>query len=136
MTNIPSLGDRSNGSHLDSISITYDDVLNELNRLSETNKSCDPDNCHSCVLKEIKDGLILPLYLLFAKSLLDGVHSNSWKDATVTAIHKKGNRKLASNYRSISLTSIFCRMLESIVKTKNNVILHTEYFFLFGTAWF
>ena len=106
MTNIPSLGDRSNGSHLDSISVTYGDVLIELNRL-KTNKSCGPDNCHPRVLKEIKDGLILPLYLLFAKSLQDGVLSNSWKDATITAIHKKGNRKLASNYHPIRLTSIF-----------------------------
>ena len=50
LTNIPSLGDRSNGSHLDSISVTYDDVLNELNHL-KTNKSCGPDNCHPRVLK-------------------------------------------------------------------------------------
>jgi len=32
LTNIPSLGDRSNGFCLDRISITYDDVLYELNR--------------------------------------------------------------------------------------------------------
>jgi len=43
---------------------------------------------------------------------------DSWKDATIIAIHKRGDRKLASNYCPISLTSIFCRMLESIVKTK------------------
>jgi len=106
LKNIPSLGDRSNGSHLDCISITYDDVLNELNRL-KTNKSCGPDNCHPRLLKEVKDGLILPLYLLFAKSLQDGVLPSCWKDTTITAIHKNGNRKLASNYHPISLTSIF-----------------------------
>ena len=65
--NIPSLGDRSKGCYLDNISITHNDVLNELNRL-KTNKCCGPDNCHPCVLKKVKDGLVLPLYLLFNKS--------------------------------------------------------------------
>ena len=41
-----------------------------------------------------------------------------WKLASVTAIHKKGDISLPSNYRPISLTSIFCRMLESMTKDK------------------
>jgi len=53
---------------------------------------------HPRVLKEIKDGLILPLYLLFAKSLQDGVLPNSWKDATITAIHKKGSLVITIQY--------------------------------------
>ena len=32
--------------------------------------------------------------------------------------HKKGDRKLPNNYRLISLTSIFCRILESIIKDR------------------
>ena len=56
--------------------------------------------------------------MLFNKSLQEGTFPTSWKHATVTAIHKKGDAQLPSNYRPISLTSIFCRMLESIVKNK------------------
>ena len=39
-----------------------------------------------------------------------------WKIARVSAIHKKGNRKLASNYRPVSNTSIVCRVLETIIR--------------------
>ena len=36
-----------------------------------------------------------------------------WKIARVSAIHIKGNRMLASNYRPVSITSIVCRVLET-----------------------
>ena len=114
---IPSLSDRSNGCKLQSISLTHQDVLNQLNRL-KTNKSCGPDNVHSRVIKEVKDGLTVPLYYIFRKSLEEAVLPMSWKQATVTAIYKKGDKKLPNNYRPISLTSIFCRMLESIIRDK------------------
>jgi len=70
--------------------MTYDDVLNEVNRL-KTNKSYGSDNCHPRILiqKKVKAELILPLYLLFAKSLQDSVLPSCWKDATITAIRKK-----------------------------------------------
>ena len=32
------------------------------------------------------------------------------------AIHKKGNKKLASNYRPVSITSIVCRTLDKIIR--------------------
>ena len=40
------------------------------------------------------------------------------KVAIITPVHKKGSMKTPSNYRLISLTSVFCRMLESIIKDK------------------
>ena len=92
-------------------------LYTELNQL-KPNNSCGPDNCHPRLLKEIKDGLILPLYFLFDKSLQESSLLFCWKLATVTAIHKKGDTNLPSNYRPISFTSIFCRMLESTIKNR------------------
>ena len=40
------------------------------------------------------------------------------KKAKVTAIHKKGDRNLCNNYRPVSLTSVICKMLETVVKDK------------------
>ena len=51
----------------------------------------------------------------FSLSLRDGVLPIMWKKATVTAIHKKGNRNLPNNYRPVSLTSVICKILETIV---------------------
>ena len=56
--------------------------------------------------------------LIFSKSLRDGILPTMWKKATVTAIHKKGDRNLCNNYRSVSLTSMIIKMLETIIKGK------------------
>ena len=116
-SNIPNLPDGSNGNTLQHIKVTHQDILDQLHRL-KPNKSCGPDNCHPRVLKNVKDGLIVPLYYLYNKSLEEAILPFSWKEATITPIFKKGDRKLSNNYRPISLTSIFCRMLEAIIKDK------------------
>ena len=45
-----------------------------------------------------------------------------WKEAHVTPIFKKGDRKLATNYRPVSLTSIVCKLLETLIK--NHIMVH------------
>ena len=39
-----------------------------------------------------------------------------WKMAKVTPIYKKGSKNDAGNYRPVSLTSVPCKVLESIMK--------------------
>ena len=39
----------------------------------------------------------------------------SWKDANVTPLHKKGTRQQCSNYRPVSLTSQVVKLLERII---------------------
>ena len=46
----------------------------------------------------------------------EGRLPEDWKKAKVTPIHKKGSKKLAGNYRLISLTSQVCKVLERIVR--------------------
>ena len=48
--------------------------------------------------------------------LNSGISPTDCKCAHVTPIHKKGARNLASNYRPVSLTSIFGKLSESIIK--------------------
>ena len=64
-----------------------------------------------------------------------------WKIARVFAIHKKGNRKLASNYRPVSITSIVCRVLETIIKNfmveylvSNNLLSDFQFGFIKGRS--
>ena len=54
--------------------------------------------------------------MLFNKTLAEGKLPEDWKTANITAIHKKGNRKLASNYRPVSLTSLICKKMEEIIR--------------------
>ena len=48
----------------------------------------------------------------------NGINSScaDWRVANVTPIFKKGNRSLPCNYRPVSLTSVVCKVMESVVK--------------------
>ena len=39
-----------------------------------------------------------------------------WIHANVTPIYKKGAKNLAENYRSISLTSLVCKLIDSLIR--------------------
>ena len=45
-----------------------------------------------------------------------GKMPEEWKIGEISAIFKKGNRRSPMNYRPVSLTSIFCKLLESLVR--------------------
>ena len=53
------------------------------------NESCGSEKCHPCVLKSVKEGLVVPLYYLYNKYLEEASLRLSWKEATITAILKK-----------------------------------------------
>ena len=97
------------------LSITPEMVLKKLKRL-KVNKSPGPDGMHPRVLKETAEAICTPLSIIFNKSLEEGKLPQSWKDAHITALHKKGSRQRAENYRPISLTVIFCKIMESILR--------------------
>ena len=64
-----------------------------------------------------------------------------WKDALITPFYKKYEKCLASNYRPISLTSIICKIMESIIKDdlmsyicNNNITTSLQHGFLPGRS--
>ena len=114
---VPTLGCVCPGNSLNEIVIFVDCVWNQLNRL-QPSKSCGPDDCHPRVLEEVKEGVVMPLFYIFKKSLEEGVLPSSWKEANIIALFKKGDKNLPSNYCLVSLTSVICKMLETIVKSK------------------
>ena len=75
-----------------------------------------PDEVHPKILKELSWELSQPLSILFNKSIEESELSRTWKTALISVLFKKGDKTLASNYRPVSLTSIICKVLESIVK--------------------
>jgi Reverse transcriptase (RNA-dependent DNA polymerase) len=75
-----------------------------------------PDGIGSMLLKELVDQVTLPLVKIFNSSMATGVVPDDWKTANVTPIYKKGSKSDPANYRPVSLTSICCKMMESIVR--------------------
>ena len=79
------------------------------------NKSPGPDGLHPLVLKEFASIFDLPATILFKKTLADGDHPDEWKHADVVSIFKKCSKIEAGNYTPVSLTSIPCKVLKSII---------------------
>ena len=117
-----------------------DSVLNELNKLKPF-KSPGPDNLHPYVLKSIAETLCTPLARIFQSSLDSMRLPTIWKHANITAIYKKGDKSDPNNYRPISLTSIACKIMESIVRNylmnhliSNNLLSPKQFGFISGRS--
>ena len=120
--------------------VTTQLVLKQLTKLKET-KAPGPDNLYPRVLKELSEEIAEPLQIIFNKSMSTGLIPNEWKRANVTPIFKKGDKGLSENYRPVSLTSVPCKMLESIIKaqitdyiTEKNLIRNTQHGFVQGRS--
>ena len=97
------------------IIINEDTVMNKLMGLKE-DKSPGPDNIHSALLRNCARTVAVPLTIIYQKSFSEGTLPDDWKTATVIPIFKKGNKHEAGNYRPVSLTSVPCKVLESIIR--------------------
>ena len=122
------------------LTVTPDVVKKKLLSLNPQ-KSPGPDGLHPYVLKALADDLAYPLASLYNTSLQEGVVPNSWKEAYVTPIFKKGDKADPGNYRPVSLTSIPCKVLESIIRDhlldhlmSNNLIDRNQYGFMAGKS--
>lgn len=112
-----------------------DAVIKALGKLN-ANKTPGPDGIAPRVLKEAKHQIFKPLSIIFNKSLNSGKVPLDWKLANVTPIQKKGDKKLPNNYRPISLTSVVCKVMESIMRDElvrfleeNNLINNSQHGF-------
>ena len=96
---------------------------------------------HPRILKELADLIAEPLTFLLNKTLEQNDIPADWKKAYVSPIFKKGARYRAENYRPISLTSIVCKLMESLVKEVvlqhmilNHLLSEKQYGFISGRS--
>ena len=89
-------------------------------------KTCGPFSIPTSILKILKSVLAIPLQLLFNYSFYSGTVPDQFKVARVVPIHKKGSTRLVSNYRPISLLSIFNKLIEKLMY--NRIISFLEKF--------
>jgi len=66
---------------------------------------------------------------------------SDWTSANISAVHKKGKKSDLSNFRPISLTSIFCKIMEGFVREyilnhflQNNLFNNNQFEFLKGRS--
>ena len=97
------------------IKLTKERVLKILKSLDK-NKSMGPDGISPWILKECAEELCEPLFMIFTNSLQQGKLPKIWKKANITPLYKKGNKSNPLNYRPVSLTSIVCKILETLIR--------------------
>ncbi len=113
---VPSLPSIVTNYPMELLTLTKDSIEKQLKSLN-VNKSPGPDNITSYFLKHTAASISTPLCIIFNFSLESCQIPQDWKKAKISAIYKnKGSRKQAGNYRPVSLTSIICKTLESLIR--------------------
>ena len=65
--------------------------------------------------------------MIFHRSVSQGELPDDWKKANISPIYKKGPKDEAGNYRPVSLTSVACKLLETIVKKQMTKFLNERH---------
>jgi hypothetical protein len=140
LSSFPDCEERTVDSKLLNIDISEEVVLKRLIALNP-NKSCGPDGFHPRLLRELASELAGPLTVFFQKTLSEGVLPPDWKEAQVKPLFKKGDKSSPGNYRPVSLTSVVCKLMESIVRdrvidhlTVNNLLSECQHGFIAGRS--
>ena len=58
--------------------------------------------------------------------MIPGVVPNDWREANITALFTYGSKSASQNYKLVSLTSVICKLMESIIK--DEIIKHLNIF--------
>ena len=119
------LPDKGPSSHpcMSSFTVMEPGVRKLLQNLN-CHKAAGPDKIPTRFLHLAADDLAPILTLLYQFSLDFSEVPRDWRGANVVSIYKKEDTHIPTNYRSVSLTSITCKILEHIVHS--NIMSHFD----------
>jgi hypothetical protein len=103
--------------HMPPFYITPSDILKACSKM-KSKLSRTPEGIPSYFIVRVISALIQPITAIFNLSLYYNAIPSQWKNALVIPIFKKGDRRSASNYRPVSLTSSFSRLFELVLLDK------------------
>ena len=93
---------------------TAEEIETEITKL-KSSKAAGPFSIPVIILKILKTVISKPLEVLFNASFETGIVPDSFKLANVIPVYKKGSQTSLSNYRPISLLSVFDKLLEKLM---------------------
>ena len=95
--------------------VTPEVVASKINNMKE-NKSPGVDGISPKILKETKEQISTPLAHVFNMPFQEGIVPLEWKEANIIPLLKNGSRNKSVKYRPVSLTSVICKVLETIIR--------------------
>jgi len=127
-------------SVLSSFNITEAKIKEKIKKLRPA-AAPGPDSIGAGLLQELQDELA-PALLIVYKKLLEAGHSpEDWRKANVSPIYKKGAKGEPGNYRPVSLTSVACKLFETLVRDaiikhldENNLVTDDQHGFVAGRS--
>ena len=90
--------------------------VRELLAKLRADKAPGVDELFPRLLLHFPDEILVPVCVLFEKSLREGRVPEDWRRANVVPIYKSGDRGKAKNYRPVSLTCQLCKAFEKLVR--------------------
>ena len=101
--------------HLGQLFVTPEIIAQKIKKMKD-NKSPGVDGIPPKLLKEIVEQISTPFAKLFKLSLEEGIVHSEWKEANIKPVFKKRPRNKPDNYRPVSLTSVVCKLLETLIR--------------------
>jgi len=136
---VPRASDKPGGK-LEDMRITEWAIKKKIRKLRKE-AAAGPDEIGPRLLMELEDAVATALCLIFRKSLATGEVPEDWRRANVTPIFKKGTHADPGNYRPVSLTSVCCKVMESLIRDRlmghlmgNNLIEKSQHGFMPGKS--
>jgi hypothetical protein len=123
-------------SKLDNSRITETKVKEKIKKL-RPKSAAGPDHIGPSLLQQLLEVAVPAQKIIFSHSLEEGEVPVDWRTANVTPIFKKGVKADPGNYRPVSLTSVCCKVLESVIRDdlmehllRNNLMRESQHGFM------
>ena len=122
------------------MTFTEEDIIQAIKEV-KPNAASGPDEIPIKALKECKENVAHPIFLIWQDSVANGVVPSCYKESVVTPIHKKDSKVKAKNYRPVSLTSHIVKIFERVLRTRivdfferNEIICNSQHGFRKGRS--
>lgn len=109
--------------------VLEEDVLRIINSKIKRSSSAGPDDVPVFLLKAAAPYIVTPLTNLVNISISSGIFPSKLKSSVVVPVFKKGAKHSVTNYRPISISSVFAKLFEYVMLeqleqfiSKNNII--------------
>ena len=96
---------------------TYHEITNIINKMISSGSPCPHDQIGIIILKRCPM-LRTIIHKIISHYWMNRIFPRRWKHAFTILIHKKGDENDPSNFRTITLQSVFAKVYPSVIRNR------------------